>query len=277
MSRGRRWKALALAAFATTALPAQSPDRFVADARTATARYRDVDVARADGFRRVGVEFPHMGEHWVNLARVLGNRFSAAEPSILTYATVRGRRQLVGVAYTSLLRAGEQPPASAAPASAWHEHNGSVDEESFPLHHAAGAPSNDPDPEALRLSVLHAWVWTPNPAGLFETGNADLPFVRLGFAPRAVTPAALNGISLALDESGYYALTLRTALRPSDAERTALERVVDAHHARGAAQLARTSRLDSIAPAANWEALWTALERELPGRAAELRRLKRKL
>lgn len=105
----------------------------------------------------------------------------------------------------------------------------------------------------------------------------QLPFVRLGIAPRAVSRAVLNAISLALDESGYYSLTIRTALRPSDAELVALERVVDAHHARGAAQLAHGSRLDSIALASTWEALWTALERELPGRAGDLRRLKRKL
>ena len=112
--------------------------RMVSAAREGTMRYRSIDSAIADGFKRVGVEFPAMGEHWVNLARVLENKFDPARPSVLTYITDGGRRRLAGVAYTALLAEGELPPNSAAPQAYWHEHNGSVAEESLPLHHVAG-------------------------------------------------------------------------------------------------------------------------------------------
>ncbi len=127
-------------------LGAQTPTaKLIADARAGTARYRSADSAIVDGFKRVGVEFPAMGEHWVNLPRVLENRFDPARPSVLIYATAHGKRELVGVAYTALLERGEHPPATAARLTDWHEHNGSVAEESLPLHHAAGMPSEAGD------------------------------------------------------------------------------------------------------------------------------------
>ena len=174
--------AVLLAVCAVRLASAQSVDataRMLAAAREGTMRYRSIDSAIADGFKRVGVEFPAMGEHWVNVARVLENRFDPARPSVLTYITDGGRRRLAGVAFTALLADGEQPPSSAAPQVYWHEHNGSVAEESLPLHHAAGTAA-DVGSGAPRLSILHAWVWLPNPAGPFVTDNWTLPLARVG-------------------------------------------------------------------------------------------------
>lgn len=258
---------------------------FLASAREGSARYRAPDAAIADGFKRVGTEFPFMGEHWVNLPRVLENEFDASRPSVLIYVnTVRGR-ELAGVGYTALLAPGEKPPASAASETAWHEHNGSVVDESLPGLHESGHERGHADVQTgaqndvqnggmsavmndagLRLAVMHAWVWTENPAGLFVTDNAALPFARAGIPRRAMSPAALRGLTLAQDSAGYYLQTLRTALRTNDAEDRLLTRAIA--EARGAAAL------DDVKLESAWAALWAAIDRELPARRAELARVR---
>lgn len=270
---------------APTIAHAQSPssrDALVASARAGTTRYQSVDAAIADGFKRVGAEFPAMGEHWVNLPRVLENRFDPARPSVLIYITTNGKRRLAGVGYTALLDDGQQPPRSAANASDWHEHNGSVIDESLPMHHDgahdASAPPGAADLGSPRLAILHVWAWTPNAAGPFVTENWALPLVRRGIDPRrALSADAIRAISLADDHSAYYEQTLRTALGLSDAECARIEPIVDRQRRAALAAIARDPRFDDAMLAASWRALWVSLERELPERSADLRALRSKL
>jgi hypothetical protein len=256
--------------------------RFVADARSGTARYRDQETAISEGFRRVGTDFPGMGEHWVSLERIMADSFAAARPSVLTYADVGGVPTLVGVAYTAVLEPGERPPSFAPARAFWHEHNGSVDEESFPLaHHAAGlgaAPHGSEPP--MRLAVLHAWVWDANPAGLFVADNWALPLTRLGVARRAaVTPSGLGAIALALGAHDFYAQAIRSGAALSPAEEDAAERVLGRYRkeieralseprARGRLTPGDARRLDAL-----WSAMWGDLERAAPGRAARIRQV----
>jgi hypothetical protein len=248
-------------------------------AREGTMRYRSIDSAIAEGFKRVGVEFPAMGEHWVSLPRVLENRFDPARPSVLTYITEGGRRRLAGVAYTALLAEGEQPPNSPAPKAYWHEHNGSVAEESLPLHHAAGI-ATDPGPGSPRLSILHAWVWLSNPAGSFVTDNWALPLARLGIDPshHALSPEAIRGVSLANDAARYYEQTIETSLAPSDAELKLIQSVIARHRAEARAELRKDPTLrDPSRIAAAWTSLWDDLEKSLPHDGAALRSLRARL
>jgi hypothetical protein len=258
------------------------PDEMFAAARTATQRYRDVSAAIADGYKKVGVEFPAMGEHWVNLPRVLEDTFSVATPPVLIYVNVDGTKRLAGVGYTALLGPGERPPRTPAPESAWHEHNGSVVDESFPLHHAHGAIS---DTSSLRLSILHAWIWTMNPAGWFETDNWALPFLRLGLERRVIDSAGLRGIALAMDKDSYYELMVRTGLglaRDGPEART-VERVVQLYRelamaTLGARNARRTLDDNSVQRLATvWDAMWSDLGRSLPSHATRLRELKARL
>ena len=48
--------------------------QFVAQARVAANRFRSLDSAIADGYRRLGMDFPAMGEHWVNRSAVLAGK-----------------------------------------------------------------------------------------------------------------------------------------------------------------------------------------------------------
>ena len=73
-------------------------------------------------------------------------------------------------------------------------------EESFRGHEAS--PSIDGAP---RLAILHAWVWAPNPDGVFVTDNWTLPFVRLGLVlPNADDRNASRAASLVTDAEYYH-------------------------------------------------------------------------
>lgn len=156
--------------------------RFLAVARGATARYRDVSQALADGYRPVGPGTPAMGQHWVNVGILIDGKVDPATPAILEYATPDGGSppMLVGVAYAMLLSGRDEPPDAPVPATWWHAHRGTLDAEALSASHS-GMDMGDGD----RVAVLHAWLWLPNPAGDYEAENWILPlasWVR-GFEP----------------------------------------------------------------------------------------------
>lgn len=246
--------------------------RFLARARAATARYKSQDEAIADGYKRVGVEFPAMGEHWVHLGHVLEDSLLAERPAILIYVNIGGVPSLAGVGYADLLTPGEPLPAFPA-AGMWHEHNGSVDEESFPLTHHATPDGRGAGRVEPRLAVLHAWIWRENPAGVFVTDNWSLPFARLGVAPRPLPRTALNALALASDEEGYYLLTLRTALSLSARDEATAAAVLASQ--RRAARLIPPADIAGLE--AQWSRLWSELERALPRHGAALRALRAQL
>lgn len=263
-----------------------STDDFVAAARAATARYHWQDSAVADGFHRVGDDFPAMGEHWVNLARIMADSFAASRPTVLTYIRVNGTARLAGVAYTALLAPGEEPPDFPPARGQWHEHNGSIAEESFLRGHDAHATRAD-----LRLSILHAWVWIQNPDGMFVTDNWALPFARLGLAHSAPSHDAARAAALATEASAYYRDALQEVLSPSPVPspapsgggRARYEDVLD-RYARAADSVLRPARTRHRLTTAGadrlaslWPALWTELTAVLPGRAAQLRALENRL
>jgi hypothetical protein len=290
------WRMLAgaglLAALHSTTVCSQRPaattgsasTRLVAAAREGTRRYQLQDAAIADGFRRVGVDFPAMGEHWVNLQRVMADSFAPGHPAVLIYVRVNGVPSLAGVAYTALLERGESPPSFAPARGWWHEHNGTIAEESFPIGHHAMERSQSEDDAPLRLSILHAWVWVQNPAGLFATDNWSLPYVRLGVRPPTGAPAAAaRALALALDGEDYYALMLRTSMVLAAREDSIATAILSRSRARAARELDGARRDGQVKPAvldrlsAHWSALWDELERSLPRRTAALRVLQRHL
>jgi len=258
---------------------ALSPNDFVTAARAGTARYASQEAAIADGFRRVGTDFPAMGEHWVNLPQVMADSFTPARPSVLTYITVGGVPRLAGVAYTKLLAPDEQPPDFAPARGHWHEHNGSIVEESFLAGHASRVSSGE-----LRLAILHAWIWIENPDGLFVTDNWSLPFIRLGTAmPSSHGRDAARSAALATAAADYYGQAIDAALAPSPAERSRVEatlaeyrrrasEVVQAGTARGRLTAVEAERLASI-----WPDLWQTLETTLPARAEALREVRHRV
>lgn len=238
---------------------------FVHAVRGATERYRDQANAITDGYRRIGPDFPSMGEHWLSVPLVVRGEVDPLHPPILEYITVAGRPILAGVAYTQLVRDGIPQARLPAPASAWHYHAGSVDEESFILSHAqkSGAMDSSSKP---RIAVLHAWAWLDNPAGLFATDNWALPWHRLGIpAPPESNGPSPAGMAAALASGGepYFLalLRLRDGLTSETADRVA--RVMERYGRKWRERLRMAADRSLPPPLAELTSAWSALEAEL--------------
>jgi hypothetical protein len=191
---------------------------FLDAAARASEQYADRAVAIRQGYRKVGPDFPGMGEHWVQPGRLVSGRFVAEAPPILTYATIDGQPVLTGVAYALPLAPGESPPAFPR-GDHWHDHAASVDEESLliaPLA-AARAHAHGNTVHAPRLAMLHAWLWSPNPDGVFAQDNWALPYLRLGLDPPPhIDRDAARALSFLNGGDDYYRALFRAAV-PLDA------------------------------------------------------------
>lgn len=146
-------------------------NRALAEARAATARYHNVSLAQGAGYQLASdcVEVPGvgaMGYHYANFG-LIGATVDAGEPEILLYEPMRnGRLRLVAVEYM----------VAAAAWDATHPGPPDLAGEVFEDHRDParwhGVPFAHYD--------LHAWIWQPNPMGLFVGLN---PSVSCAFAP----------------------------------------------------------------------------------------------
>lgn len=130
------------------ALPIDQLER----ARNATARYHDIRKATDDGYVDINVVRPHMGRHLLKEGLVDGT-FDIEHPELLVYSPdANGRLQLVAVEYAVPLAASQTAPEGfEGSADTW------VPDMQFPLW------------------TLHAWVWSPNPDGVFNATNSRVP------------------------------------------------------------------------------------------------------
>lgn len=241
--------------------PSSAASAFAAAARAGTARYRELSAAIADGYRRVGGDLPSLGEHWVQLGRVATSRITPDEPPVLIYVRVNGRPRLAGVGYTAHLAPGEPYPDFPAGRAAWHDHNGSVDDEVLPTSHGASSGPGG----GTRLAVMHAWLWSENPRGTWTADNWALPFVRLGLGPDSASVRASAALSLASGGEDYWARAItragalaadeearvRSAVGRSAAAVAALVAEVKGRDRPTAAQLARLEEI--------WASMWDAV------------------
>ena len=255
-----------LPAAAQSAAMTEEVGEFVASVRAATARYRDQAAAIADGYRRIGPDFPSMGEHWLSISIVVRDEVDPLHPPILEYVTVAGQPVLAGIAYAQLVRDGPPRAPLPAPPSAWHFHEGTVDEESFILSHAERSGAVAADSGRPRIGVLHAWLWLENPAGLFATDNWALPWHRLGIPPPewvgAVSPAGLAAALASGGEPYFVAvLSLRHHLTIKQSKRIAAVLERHAHGLRVLLQ-AGTARCEPWLEA-ELAGAWSAAEAEL--------------
>ena len=151
------------------------------------------------------------------------------------------------------------------PSAQWHDHVGTIDEESLLLDHTH--LGGDMDRGEERLAVMHAWVWLPNPAGMFATDNWALPFTRVGVpAPPNASPRAARAVALATCVPYFTRLFDAVGQlddRESDAVLDALE------HSRGVVQgwLDARNPNDPVSSAdlARLEKIWTDLADAITG------------
>lgn len=155
----------------------QVMQRQLAEARTATTRFRSIAAARAAGYFQVTQFIPGLGLHMVNL-KIPTTTFDPSRPQILLYQpNGNGGMTLVGVAYSFAHTSDTPPEGFAGGADVWHFHNdlcftgdGSV----------TIAPSADACKARHGLFqqqtdwLLHAWIWKTNPNGVFTEYNPNV-------------------------------------------------------------------------------------------------------
>ena len=150
--------------------------RQLAAAKRATARFKDIDVARASGYFQVTQFIPGLGLHLVNLG--IGNdSFHPARPQILLYEPGEGGElKLVGVSY-QVEHIDETPPEGFAGGSdVWHYHENLCFQKGGSVT-IAGSKADCMAANGLVFQeqtawLLHAWVWKANPDGVFTEYNS---------------------------------------------------------------------------------------------------------
>ena len=148
--------ALATAFVAAPAVQASNGDdeSALASVRNATAAFHDVGVAQSAGYIRLlnCFDLPGvggMGQHYVDTAS-LGASVVPDHPSALVYEVDGDRLQLVAIEYIIPWQAWVSP----RPPSLFGRSFTSV--------------------TSLHLWALHAWIWRPNPLGMFANYNPNV-------------------------------------------------------------------------------------------------------
>jgi hypothetical protein len=125
--------------------------RELALARRATAKYHDVENAKADGYIDGNLYTPGEGYHYINPLLIDGH-FDPEQPEVLLYAARPGEDglKLVAVEYVS-------PDTFPVPEGFTGDDDVWESEPPFPIW------------------VLNAWIWLDNPNGTFTFLNPRIP------------------------------------------------------------------------------------------------------
>lgn len=129
----------------------------LAEVRSATAEFQDVSNAEAAGYQQTSPFVPGMGYHYVNPG-LLDGTVNPTEPEALVYVdnpAQDDKRRLVAVEYIIPY----QVISSDASATQLDDKFPGVDGDKW---HAE---------DEINAWTLHAWIWYPNPEGLFHPTN----------------------------------------------------------------------------------------------------------
>ena len=232
---------------------AQDAAAFIERARTGTAKYQDQSAAILDGYRRIGRDFPAMGEHWIRIGLLFDGQIQPERPEFLIYIVVSGTPKLLGAAYALPLLPGEQPPDLPAGKDAWHDHFSTIEDETLlPRHHVSGSVG-----DRARLAMLHVWIWSTNPDGMFAADNWAIPYLRLGMTPPAnASRSAAQALSLLNGGDEYFAASIDASMSLDPEQR----RAIDAAFARARSDVAGTvgTAIDK-----QWSDLWEELMKSI--------------
>ncbi len=146
---------LALSAIEAASAQATSSNWLVEHVRSANDRFKDVNVAVAEGYTPIpcasGVQGGAMGVHYVNGAYLKDNITDIAKPEAVMYEPMPdGKMALVAVEYIAF-----KGPAA-------------LEGQLFNFNSAPNRYGLDPFYE------LHVWAWKPNSTGAFADMNPDV-------------------------------------------------------------------------------------------------------
>jgi len=122
----------------------------LADVRQATAKYHSVQAAELAGYQKFLPCFDSpgvggMGQHYVNFG-LLNGSVDANQPQAMVYEVDGNRLQLVAVEY--IVPGNLAQPTLFGRPFFWND--------------------------KLKIWALHAWIWRPNPRGIFENYNPSV-------------------------------------------------------------------------------------------------------
>jgi hypothetical protein len=152
----------------------------LAAARRAGEKYRDVEVARREGYYPITDYIPGLGAHWLNTRRVFGGGdFDPTRPEIILYEPDgNDGLRLVGLSYVALKPEGDYTPPEgfAGGLDVWHFHSDFC----FIAGRVAffqPAQCAQQRGTYLRESpwTLHVWLYKESPEGVFSHENPRLP------------------------------------------------------------------------------------------------------
>jgi len=225
----------------------------------ASARFADRRVASANGYRRIGPDFPGMGEHWLNAGVLLAGTVDAEHPALLIYADLHGAPTLLGVGFVATTRADEALHGAPGWPDAWHEHSGLLSDES-------GVSPGTKAPSDTHVWVLHVWTRLANTGGRFAADNWALPFERAGLrAPSSLDVDAARALSLLSGGDVYLRDLLSDARLRTEANAGQVDSVLTRTRTR-VGRIASTSAPSRTLSADALAALrdeWSSLERSL--------------
>ena len=212
-----------------------------------------------------------MGEHWIRVGLLFDGKFDASQPEVLSYVLVNGKPQLLGVAYAVPLLRGEEPPNGPAGPDAWHDHSRTLEDETvLPLHHTPGTTR-----DGARLAMMHAWIWSLNPDGMFAADNWAIPYIRLGLTPDPTLSASVaKALSFATGGREYFELATESAARPQAVERQRVKVAMDRAQTE-VQSIVRDIRGTTLGDpqsktlAAAWTAMWSAIDDALGAEARQ--------
>ena len=142
------------------------------DVKAATEKYKDYNVALADGFENThefafDPELGGMGIHFINPDRMDDNELNITEPEVLLYQPTKdGDYKLIGVEY--------YVPAALidlTPVLYEHEFDGPMLNHELDPTKLSEVQKNDRNNQHYDL---HVWVWKNNPNGLFTQFNPNV-------------------------------------------------------------------------------------------------------
>ena len=148
--------------------PSAELNRQLASLRAATARFHDIDAARAAGYTILfdpdgagpgsaclAQSDAAMGEHYVHPGALFDQgALDVATPEALIYEPMKnGKYRLVGVEY--VIPFSDVPATAPAPA---------LFGQAFMANHNPG----------FQLWALHVWAWKDNPDGIFSAWNPNV-------------------------------------------------------------------------------------------------------
>jgi len=132
--------------------------------REATERFRDVEVAEAEGYHLLfgcvsGPDSGAMGLHYVNLALVGDGELDPTRPEIVIYEPApNGRLRLIGADFLVF-------------ADAWDKKGVGTPQLMGQLLHLFESPNRFGLPA---FYTLHVWAWKQNPTGMFVIWHAKV-------------------------------------------------------------------------------------------------------